>query len=51
MPTSPPPTYTDLEIRILDREARGYPVNLTGSGSQFPRGYLNAGALPDWVHG
>jgi hypothetical protein len=41
--------YADLEIRILDREAEGYPVELTLNNEQeFPRGYLNPAFLP-WV--
>lgn len=38
-------TYADLEIRILDRQERGYPVEITFNGEQeFPRGYLDASA-------
>jgi hypothetical protein len=38
--------YADLEIRILDRQAAGYPVELTLVGRQFPRGFLAPDALP-----
>jgi hypothetical protein len=42
-------TYADLEIRILDRQAEGYPVEITFSGDQeFPRGYLTPEIVP-WV--
>jgi WD40 repeat protein len=45
-----PTTYADLEIRILDRQAAGYPVELTVAGRQLPRGFLNPAALPlPWV--
>ena len=44
------PTYADLEIRILDRQAAGYPVELTVAGRQLPRGFLDPAALPlPWV--
>jgi hypothetical protein len=34
--------YADLEIRILDKEERGYPVEITFNGEQeFPRGFLD----------
>lgn len=40
-------TYTDLEIRILEKQERGYPVEITFNGDQeFPRGFLNATAQP-----
>jgi hypothetical protein len=45
-----PPTYADLEIRILDHQAAGYPVELTVAGRQLPRGFLDPAALPlPWV--
>jgi hypothetical protein len=35
-------TYADLEIRILERQERGYPVEITFHGDQeFPRGFLD----------
>ena len=38
--------YADLEIRILQKDARGYPVEITFNGDQeFPRAHL-AGELP-----
>jgi tetratricopeptide (TPR) repeat protein len=41
--------YADLEIRILERTDKGYPVELTLDGEQeFPRGYLTPDVLP-WV--
>jgi hypothetical protein len=41
--------YADLEIRILDRQSLGYPVELTLNYEQeFQRGYLDPGRLP-WV--
>jgi tetratricopeptide (TPR) repeat protein len=41
--------YADLEIRILERQGAGYPVELTLDGEQeFPRGYLSPDLLP-WV--
>jgi hypothetical protein len=43
--TNPPP-YADLEIRLLDRQAAGYPVELTVAGRQLPRGFLDPSALP-----
>lgn len=40
-------TYTDLEIRILEKQELGYPVEITFNGDQeFPRGFLNATAQP-----
>ena len=37
-------TYADLEIRILKREAAGYPVEITlNNERQFKRGYLAPG--------
>jgi hypothetical protein len=40
-------TYTDLEIRILEKQERGYPVEITFNGDQeFPRGFLNGSAQP-----
>jgi WD40 repeat protein len=46
------PTYADLEIRILDRQAAGYPVELTVAGRQLPRGFLDPDALPlPWTAG
>ncbi|MGD8857718.1 MAG: hypothetical protein PVG33_15395, partial [Chloroflexota bacterium] len=41
--------YADLEIRILEKQQEGYPVEMTlNSEQQFPRGYLDPGLLP-WV--
>ncbi len=41
--------YADLEIRILDHQAEGYPVELTLNNEQeFPRGYLDPAFLP-WI--
>lgn len=43
--------YTDLEIRILEKQAQGYPVEITFSGEQeFPRGFLDDSQLP-WQPG
>ena len=40
-------TYADLEIRILERQERGYPVEITFHGDQeFPRGFLDPAAQP-----
>ncbi|MBN2389860.1 MAG: SUMF1/EgtB/PvdO family nonheme iron enzyme [Anaerolineae bacterium] len=42
-------TYADLVIRILERQDKGYPVEITVDGRQeFQRGYLDADFLP-WV--
>jgi len=43
--------YADLEIRILERQAQGYPVEMTLNNEQeFPRGSLNPESLPlPWV--
>ncbi|MBP8000926.1 MAG: SUMF1/EgtB/PvdO family nonheme iron enzyme [Chloroflexi bacterium] len=39
--------YVDVEIRVLAQETQGYPVEIeVGEGQQFPRGYLDAAALP-----
>ena len=39
--------YADLEIRILERTDRGYPVELTLDGRrEFERGYLAPHVLP-----
>jgi hypothetical protein len=44
-----PAAYADIEIRVLPREAAGYPVELTFGGRQeFGRGYLRADVLP-WL--
>lgn len=41
--------YADLEIRILERQEEGYPVEITFSGEQeFPRGYLKPDIIP-WI--
>lgn len=41
--------YADLEIRILERQGAGYPVEITLNGDQhFPRGFLAADLLP-WI--
>jgi hypothetical protein len=41
--------YANLKIRILQREAQGYPVEITLNNEQeFPRGYLDPAFLP-WV--
>ena len=43
--------YTDLEIRIFQRQEQGYPVEITLGGQQeFPRGYLPADVVP-WSPG
>jgi hypothetical protein len=42
-----PNTYADLEIRILEKQEHGYPVEITFNGEQeFPRGFLDPGAQP-----
>jgi hypothetical protein len=39
--------YSDLEIRILEKQPEGYPVEITLNGVQeFPRGFLDPGFLP-----
>ncbi|MEM7028675.1 MAG: CHAT domain-containing protein, partial [Chloroflexota bacterium] len=44
-------SHADLQIRILELENEGYPVEITFFGEQeFPRGYLDPGELP-WVAG
>jgi hypothetical protein len=41
--------YLDLEIRILKKEAQGYPVELTVEGrQQFQGGYLTPDLL-SWI--
>ncbi|MEM7033308.1 MAG: CHAT domain-containing protein [Chloroflexota bacterium] len=43
--------YADVEIRILEEQSEGYPVEITVNGEQeFPRGYLSPDFLP-WVAG
>lgn len=43
--------YADLEIRILELQQQGYPVELTLNFEQeFPRGYLDPAGLP-WRQG
>jgi hypothetical protein len=42
-------TFVDLEIRIFQRQEKGYPVEITLGGQQeYPRGSLSADLLP-WV--
>ena len=42
-----PAAFTDLEIRILQKQDQGYPVEITLGGQQeFPRGYLPLEVLP-----
>ena len=44
-------SFADLEIRILAKQAEGYPVELTvNREQQYARGYLPAGFLP-WTPG
>ena len=39
-------TYADLEIRILERQEEGYPVEMTLNREQeFPRGVLHPDLL------
>ncbi|RIK41756.1 MAG: hypothetical protein DCC55_10975 [Chloroflexi bacterium] len=39
--------YADVEIRILERQEQGYPVEITVDDAQeFPRGYLDPSFLP-----
>jgi hypothetical protein len=41
--------FVDLEIRIFQRQEKGYPVEVTMGGQQeYPRGYLSPDLLP-WV--
>ena len=43
--------FTDLEIRIFQRQDQGYPVEMTLGGQQeFPRGYLSPDVVP-WSPG
>jgi len=44
----PQTAYADLEIRILERQAQGYPVEITLNNEQQFQGYLNPAFLP-WV--
>ena len=40
-------TYVDLEIRILQKQEQGYPVEITLGGQQeFPRGFLPSEVVP-----
>jgi hypothetical protein len=42
-----PSTYADVEVRILERQDKGYPVEITvDSQQEFPRGYLDPAPLP-----
>ena len=42
-----PVSYADLEIRILEEQARGYPVEITLDNEQeYPRGYLDPARMP-----
>jgi hypothetical protein len=42
-------TFTDLEVRIFQRQDKRYPVEITlGSQQEFPRGFLAADILP-WI--
>lgn len=44
-------TYTDLEIRISERQAQGYPVDITlNREAEFPRSYLAPEIVP-WLGG
>ncbi|MEE9146812.1 MAG: CHAT domain-containing protein, partial [Candidatus Tectomicrobia bacterium] len=48
---APDLVFANLEIRILDKQDRGYPVELTlSSAREFPRGYLDPEFLP-WLPG
>ncbi len=39
--------YADLEIRILEKQADGYPLEMTlDRAREFPRGFLDPGFLP-----
>ena len=43
---SPAPAYADVKIHIFDRQAAGYPVELTLDGErEFPRGHLSPDVL------
>ena len=43
----PDNSFTDLEIRLLQKQAEGYPIEITLGGQQeFPRGHLTADGLP-----
>ena len=40
-------TFTDLEVRIFQKQDQGYPVEITLGGQQeFPRGFLPSEVLP-----
>lgn len=42
-----PPSYADVEIRILERQEQGYPVEITVDNErEFPRGFLDPAFLP-----
>ncbi|MGD2077305.1 MAG: CHAT domain-containing protein [Chloroflexota bacterium] len=42
--------YADLEIRILEKQQEGYPVEMTlNNEQQFQRGYLDPGFLDNWL--
>ncbi|HEY4720577.1 MAG TPA: hypothetical protein VII92_01920, partial [Anaerolineae bacterium] len=44
---SPSGDLADLEVRILQRQESGYPVEITLAGQQeFPRGFLAADVIP-----
>jgi hypothetical protein len=45
---TPAEQFKDLEIHILPKGSKGYPVDITLDGHRFKRGYLTADILP-WV--
>ena len=34
------PVYADLEIYIMPKTVKGYPVQIRNEGREFPKGYL-----------
>ena len=44
------PVYADLEIYMMPKAAKGYPVQIRNEGREFPKGYL-APEIEHWLAG
>lgn len=44
------PVYADLEIYMMSKTAKGYPVQIRNEGREFPKGYL-APEIENWLVG
>ncbi|MCL4867397.1 MAG: CHAT domain-containing protein [Anaerolineae bacterium] len=42
------PVYADLEIYVMPKTAKGYPVQIRNEGREFPKGYLPA-EIASWL--